>query len=125
MQVDTEDRVVKVKDMAAIACGIPATQQSLQANGRALADGATIAGCGISDGDMIVVMPQQAQPAADALALESDGSAQRPQAYIDVLRNNPNAMSQLARQEPLVAKAVTNGSIEELQLALKQVRRCF
>lgn len=150
--LDGGESLETLKAVLEAESGVPAAQQRLLLNGKPLsAAGAasaatTLASAGLSDGDMLMLLPPEAPAGArgggaggaggaaagaasgpeaelrEAIALGPDGRALRPAAFIQAARRAPALLSQLERAFPPVADAVRAEDPAALQAALSKLR---
>lgn len=138
--------------------GVPANQQRLLLNGKPLATSGgggaggassppTLSSAGLSDGDMLMLLPPDSPGAGgaggapgraaaarananggpdaaarEALALGPDGKALRPAAFIQAAKSSPQLLAQLERTFPPLAEAVRSEDPAALQTALGRLR---
>jgi len=148
--LDGGEPLETLKAMLEAESGVPAAQQRLMLNGQPLAApppgaaaaaAATLASAGLSDGDMLMLLPPEgaqqapaagAAPAAagdpdadlrEAVALDpATGRAVRPAAFIRTARRAPGMLAQLERTYPPLAEAVRAEDPAALQAALARLR---
>jgi DNA damage-inducible protein 1 len=142
VQLDDSETLSTLQAILEAESGIPAAQQQLVHAGRPLpasAQGQTLASLGLTNEDVLMLMPpaaaagggggggggrgggtrqRQQQQQNPQLALEADGSAKAPAAFIQAIKAQPELLAQLAASNPPLAAAVRNDDVAALQVCL-------
>eukprot|EP00798_Chlamydomonas_sp_ICE-L_P014315 gene14315-20299_t len=133
IQVDDSLDIETVKAVIEAETNIPTAQQVLVLGTKMLKDGTTLAEGGVVNGDVLQVLPAQAaQPAQGrqagggqqqgqaSLALNPDGSAQSPVAFIHGVKNDRATMGSLRVNSPQLAKLIEDEDVSGLQDFLRR-----
>lgn len=145
IDIDGNETVDTLKAILEAEANLPAAQQQLLFNAKPLSAGQVLSQAGVADGDMIMLLP--AQPAGAAppgrgaggrqqqsrqqqqqqqaenpyMALNEDGSAKAPAAFIQQVKGNPQMMQAVQDGNPSLAKAIRDDDVNGLQVrAAKQ-----
>ncbi|GAQ81962.1 DNA damage-inducible protein 1 [Klebsormidium nitens] len=125
LDVEQDEQVENVKAILEVETQIPLRNQRLLFNGRNLPNDARLNGCGVKDGDLLMVVEasQERQAADNPLMVNPDGSAANPVALQRHLQNDQNLMQQLKTADSALHHAIMNGPIDRLQDLLKERHR--
>jgi DNA damage-inducible protein 1 len=128
IEIDGAETVETLKAILEVESALPAAQQQLLHHGNLLKSGQRLTAAGVSDGDMIMLVPpmapqganqggqqQQQQQRNPFTELNADGSAKAPVAFIQQIKGNQQLMGQLQHQNPSLAAAIRNEDVEALQ----------
>ncbi|KAL3690297.1 hypothetical protein R1sor_016606 [Riccia sorocarpa] len=129
-----EEDVENLKAILEVETGIPLAQQQILYHGKEIKNNGRLNSAGVVENDLLMLVntsasapsgPEQSQApqGANMLALNSDGSAANPSAFLNNLRANPNVMTQLMQKQPDLGNAIIRGDIETMQNFLRSQHR--
>lgn len=137
VEVDPDETVENLKAILEAETSLPTARQSLFYGGRQLNDRDKISQSGISEGDVIMLLPLQQQASSQprdqqsrsagrerpnpAIALNPDGSAVSPAAFIHHLKQDPGVLLGVQQNNPRLAKAIRDEDVEVVQEELRRV----
>lgn len=136
VELDSDSTLSTLKAILEAESGLPAVQQQLVLQNRPLpptANGQTLSSLGVSDGELLMLLPmQQTQGAAGGqrrpqqqqqqqqhdpmLELAEDGSAKVPAAFIQAVKGKPEVMASILNANPNLAAAIRNEDINAMQV---------
>ena len=132
--MDDGDTLESLQQTAESITGVLVNKQVLARGNRPITGSGSLKTVGITDGDVIMLVQQQAlhprqqQPGGNPgdsqlMATNPDGSFMYPEEVIARLRGNQHALADLRRRMPQQAAAIEQGNVQELQAIMRQVRR--
>eukprot|EP00878_Enallax_costatus_P007667 GHUV01008027.1.p1 GENE.GHUV01008027.1~~GHUV01008027.1.p1 ORF type:complete len:353 (+),score=118.29 GHUV01008027.1:419-1477(+) len=141
VELDGDSTLATLKAILEAESGVPAAQQQLVLKGHPVpptANGQTLASLGVTDGELLMLMPmQQRQEAAGGqrraqqqqaqqdpmLELAEDGSAKVPAAFIQAVKGRAEVMASIQQANPTLAAAIRNEDITAMQQELRFLRK--
>lgn len=111
--IQGSDKVQALNQKVYTDLRIPPAQQNLQHNGTPLDPQKTVSASGLSDGDLVMVHRQQAQPPAQSPM--QPPAPNTPAGILASLRSNPTVMSRIRAANPALHSRVQAGDISALQ----------
>lgn len=132
VELDANETLDTLKAILEAESGLPASQQQLVHHGKPLpaaAAGQTLSAAGVSDGDVLMLLPlqpsgqqgrsgnqQQQQEHNPMMELAEDGSAKAPAAFIQAVKAQPRMMAALQQSNPALASAIRDEDISVMQV---------
>ncbi|XP_024520291.1 protein DDI1 homolog 2-like isoform X1 [Selaginella moellendorffii] len=130
LDVDADELVENVKALLEVETQIPLHQQQLLHHGRELPNSHKLNAAGIVDNDLLMLVAAAPPPTSTSgsgggneMALNADGSAVNPSAFMSRLKRDPQTMKFLFERNPDIAGAVHSNNVSALQGFLRQIHQ--
>ncbi|BBN20262.1 DNA damage-inducible protein 1 [Marchantia polymorpha subsp. ruderalis] len=128
LDVEPDELVENLKAILEVETSIPLNEQQILHHGKEIPNHGRLNAAGVVENDLLMLVSSTLSrqngpgpsPNANPLALNSDGSAANPAAFLNHLRGDANIMSQLMQRSPEIGKAIVTGDIEVMQRFLRQ-----
>ncbi|KAG6407379.1 hypothetical protein SASPL_130368 [Salvia splendens] len=130
LEVDRDESVENLKALLEVETRVPLQQQQLLHNGNEMGNSLKLSALGVTDGDLVMMVPNAASsgsragaPSSEAAGFNPDGSAVNPSAFQQQVRSDSNLMAQLFQRDPELAQAILGNDLNRLQDILRARNR--
>ncbi|KAG6405220.1 hypothetical protein SASPL_132806 [Salvia splendens] len=130
LEVDRDESVENLKALLEVETRVPLQQQQLLHNGNEMGNSQKLSALGVTDGDLVMMVPNAASsgsragaPSNEATGFNPDGSAVNPSAFQQQVRSDSNLMAQLFQRDPELAQAILGNDLNRLQDILRARNR--